>query len=53
MSKKALSETHSVAIGKELLGEITAAFLSGYDQDEALKLKIYRAIADQDSGRAG
>jgi death on curing protein len=33
-------------IGKEFLGEIIGAVLSGEDNDETLKLKIYNAIAE-------
>jgi len=40
----------SGAIGKDLLGDIIAAFLDGNDEDESIKLRIYQAISTEDSG---
>ena len=42
----------SGAISKDLLSEIMTAFISGDDEDESLKLKIFQAIAGQESCRA-
>lgn len=36
-------------ISKELLAEIIAALINGEEEDEALKLKIFSAIGDEDN----